>query len=138
MLLLRITDRYIFREVVTVWLMVTFVLLFFLFSNVVAKLLARAAANEFARESLGVLLGLTSIRFLATLIPFALFLAMMLALGRMYQDSEMPIYQACGIGPKTYKQGTDHRGRFQGCLHSRPYRATAVQRPAKTPRCPFR
>lgn len=100
MLLLRITDRYIFREVVTVWLMVTFVLLFFLFSNVVARLLASAAANDFARESLGVLLGLTSVRFLTTLIPFALFLAMMLALGRMYQDSEMPAFQACGIGPK--------------------------------------
>ncbi len=98
--LLRITDRYIFREVIVVWLGVTFVLLFFLFSNVVAKLLASAAANEFARESLGVLLGLTSIRFLTTLIPLALFLAMMVALGRMYQDSEMPAYQACGIGPK--------------------------------------
>ncbi len=97
---MRITDRYIFREVVTVWLMVTFVLLFFLFSNVVARLLASAAANDFARESLGVLLGLTSVRFLTTLIPFALFLAMMLALGRMYQDSEMPAFQACGIGPK--------------------------------------
>ncbi|MCZ6559305.1 MAG: LPS export ABC transporter permease LptF [Gammaproteobacteria bacterium] len=100
MSLLRITDRYIFREVITVWLMVTFVLLFFLFSNVVARLLASAAANNFARESLGILLGLTSISFLTTLIPFALFLAMMLALGRMYQDSEMPAYQACGIGPK--------------------------------------
>ena len=100
MQLLRITDRYIFREVVTVWLMVTFVLLFFLFSNVVARLLASAAANDFARESLGVLLGLTSVRFLTTLIPFALFLAMMLALGRMYQDSEMPAFQACGIGPR--------------------------------------
>ena len=98
--LLRITDRYIFREVIVVWLGVTFVLLFFLFSNVVARLLASAAANEFARESLGVLLGLTSIRFLTTLIPFALFLAMMVALGRMYQDSEMPAYQACGLGPK--------------------------------------
>lgn len=96
----KIADRYIFREVTTLWLIVTAILLAFLFSNVAARLLAAAAANEIETASVGAMLGLNSIKYLTTLIPFSFFLATMLALGRMYQDSEMPAYQACGYGPK--------------------------------------
>lgn len=100
MSLLKIADRYILREVTVLWLIVTAILLAFLFSNVAARLLAAAAADQIETGSVWVMLGLNSIKYLTTLIPFSFFLAAMLALGRMYQDSEMAAYHACGYGPQ--------------------------------------
>jgi lipopolysaccharide export system permease protein len=45
------------------------------------------------------LLGLTSVYYLLIIAPFGLFLGVMLALGRLYRDSEMTAISACGIGP---------------------------------------
>ena len=38
-------------------------------------------------------------QYLTILVPIALFLAIMLALGRLYRDSEMPAMMACRVGP---------------------------------------
>ena len=77
----RVLDRYFFREVVTTFLAVTLVLLFILLSNQFARVLGQAAAGKLPREAVLTMLGLTSIQFLNILIPIALFLAIMLALG---------------------------------------------------------
>ena len=45
------------------------------------------------------IIGLTALQYLTLLVPIALFLSIMLALGRLYRDSEMPAMMACRVGP---------------------------------------
>jgi lipopolysaccharide export system permease protein len=96
--LLKTLDRYVFREVGQAGLAVTGVLLVILLTNQLTRVLAQAAANEFPRGTVLALLGLTSLQNLTVLLPVGLFLAIMLALGRLYHESEMAAMQACGVG----------------------------------------
>ena len=96
----RIIDRYIVKEVSQTWLAVTTVLLFILLSNQFARVLGEAAAGNLPKNAVFQLMGLTSLQYLTILIPLALFLSIMLALGRFYKDSEMAALMACGIGPR--------------------------------------
>ncbi|MGH8174944.1 MAG: LPS export ABC transporter permease LptF [Steroidobacter sp.] len=98
-LLLRTLDRYIFREVAATWLAVSGVLLVILVSNQLARVLSQAAANDFPRSVVFALIGLTSAGYLSVVVPIGFFLAIMLALGRLYHESEMAAIQSCGVGP---------------------------------------
>lgn len=98
--MLRTLDRYIFREVAATWLAVTSVLLIILVSNQLARVLSQAAANDFPRHVVLALIGLTSAGYLTIIVPIGFFLAIVLALGRLYHESEMAAIQSCGIGPK--------------------------------------
>jgi lipopolysaccharide export system permease protein len=60
--------------------------------------LSQAAANQFPRDVVWSLIGLTSLKYLTVLIPLGLFLAVMLAIGRLYHDSEMAAIRSCGVG----------------------------------------
>jgi lipopolysaccharide export system permease protein len=80
-------------------LAVSGVLLLILVSNQLARVLSRAAANDFPREVVFALIGLTSAGYLPVVIPIGFFLAIMLALGRLYHESEMAAIQSCGVGP---------------------------------------
>ncbi len=92
-------NRYIFREALGSWLLVTGVLMFILLSNQFAEVLADAAANRLPREAVFLVLGLSSLQYLTILAPLGLFLGLMLALARLNTDSEMAALMACGIGP---------------------------------------
>lgn len=96
---LRTLDRYIFREVATTWVAVTGVLLVILVSNQLARVLSQAAANQFPQSVVFSLIALTSAGFLSVIVPIGFFLAIVLALGRLYHESEMAALQACGVGP---------------------------------------
>lgn len=91
--------RYILREVFQTWLVVTLVLLLILVTNQFASVVGDAAANKLPRAAIVQVLGLTTIQYLTILIPVGYFLAIMLALARLYHDSEMAAMMACGIGP---------------------------------------
>jgi lipopolysaccharide export system permease protein len=95
----RILDRYIFREVALTWLAVTVVLQFILLTQQFAKLLGEVAKDTLPKEAFLQVIGLTGIQYLTVLIPIGLFLSIMLALGRLYRDSEMPAMMACRVGP---------------------------------------
>ena len=95
---MRILDRYVLREVVLTWVAVTGVLLVILMFSQLARVLGEAAAGGFPRTTILSLLALTSLQNLSVLIPIGLFLAIMLSLGRLYQESEMAAMQACGVG----------------------------------------
>ena len=97
--MLRILDRYIFRETAQTWLSVSGVLLLILLSNQVARVLGDAAKDKVAKEAVFDLIGLTALQYLTLIIPFGLFLAVMLSLARLYSDSELPAMAACRIGP---------------------------------------
>ncbi len=95
----RILDRYIFREIATTWLGVTAVLLLILLTNQFARVLGDVAKGKLPKDAAFDVIGLSAAQFLTVLIPIALFLAVMLALGRLYRDSELPAMMACRVGP---------------------------------------
>lgn len=95
----RILDRYLLREVIGAAVAVTSVLMLVLMCNRFARVLGDAAAGELPRDAVFTLLGLSSVYYLLILAPIGIFLGVMLALGRLYRDSEMTAIQACGIGP---------------------------------------
>jgi len=100
-LLLRILDRYILREVVVSWLGVTGVLLAILLTNQVARVLERAAESQYPRGVVLELILLSAVQNLSLVIPVGLLIGIVLALGRLYHDSEMTAAQACGAGSRS-------------------------------------
>jgi lipopolysaccharide export system permease protein len=95
----RILDRYIFREIAWTWLGVTMVLLLILLTNQFARILGDVAKGRLPKEAAFDVIGLSAAQYLTIIIPISLFLATMLALGRLYRDSEMPAMMACRVGP---------------------------------------
>ena len=95
----RILDRYIFREIAQSWLAVTMVLLAILLTNQFARVLGDVAKDKLPKDAIFQIIGLTGLQYLTILVPIGLFLSIMLALGRLYRDSEMPAMMACRVGP---------------------------------------
>jgi len=97
--MLRILDRYIFREIAQTWLGVTVVLLFILLTNQFARVLGEVAKGNLPRDAVFQVMGFTALQYMTVLVPVGLFLSIMLALGRFYRDSEMSAMVACRVGP---------------------------------------
>ncbi|MFP4130455.1 MAG: LPS export ABC transporter permease LptF [Halorhodospira sp.] len=104
-LLLPIIDRYLVREAAWTALAVLAVLFAVLASNQLIDYLAEAAGGRLPGEAVAVLMGLEILRYLGVVIPAALFLGIVLALGRLYRDSELPVLAACGVGPGRQARG---------------------------------
>jgi len=97
--LAKILGRYVLREVMAAWLVVTGVLLIILLANQVVGVLDRAAANQFPQSVVLELIWLGALQDLSILVPVGLLLGVVLAFGRLYADSEMAAALACGAGP---------------------------------------
>lgn len=95
----RILDRYIFREIASTWLGVTMILLLILLTNQFARVLGDVAKGKLPKDAAFDVIGLSAAQYLTILVPIGLFLAVMLALGRLYRDSELPAMMACRVGP---------------------------------------
>jgi len=95
----RILDRYIFKEIATTWLGVTLVLLMILLTNQFARVLGDVAKGKLPKGAAFDVIGLSAVQYLTVLVPIGLFLAIMMALGRLYRDSELPAMMACRTGP---------------------------------------
>ncbi len=92
-------ERYVLREVVQTWLAVTGVLVAILLANQLSRVLGQAAANHFGQHVVFDLIALGAIMNLSIVVPVGLLLAIVLALGRMYHDSEMTVLRSCGFNP---------------------------------------
>ena len=92
-------QRYVLREVIQTWVAVTGVLVAILLSNQLSRVLGRAASDSYGRHVVFDLIALGAIMNLSVIIPVGLLLAIILALGRLYHDSEMAALQACGFAP---------------------------------------
>ena len=92
-------DRYLMKEVLLTFFATTLVLLAILLSNRLAGYLNQVASGLLAGDVIFLLLGFQAVYFLVVLVPVALLLSIMLALGRLYRDNEMTALAACGIGP---------------------------------------
>lgn len=94
-----IIDRYLAREVLQTFLAVLLVLLLIFMGRYFALYLADASAGKISGAIVIDMLFLRTITSLSIMIPFSLFVAVLLAFGRLYKDSEMTAMVACGIGP---------------------------------------
>lgn len=92
-------SRYILRETLSAWIVVTTVLFLILMSNQFAEILGDAAADQLPKDAVFGVLGLASLQYVTALTPIGLFLGIMLALARLNRDSETAALMACGIGP---------------------------------------
>ncbi len=105
--MIRILDRYIFREITMTWFGVTLVLLLILLTNQFARVLGDVAKGKLPKDAAFDVIGLSAAQYLTVLVPIGLFLSIMLALGRLYRDSEMPAMMACRVGPIGNLSATD-------------------------------
>ncbi len=75
------------------------VLLLILLTNQFARVLGDVAQGKLPKGAAIDVIGLSATQYLTIIVPIGLFLAVMLALGRFYRDSEMPAMMACRVGP---------------------------------------
>ncbi len=93
-----IIRRYILRETALTLFAVTSVLLLIFFSTRFVRLLGDVASGRLPAELVFNVLGLELLKNLASILPLAVFFAVLLALGRLYRDQEMVALNASGIG----------------------------------------
>ncbi len=97
-----IIDRYIVREVITTWLAVLFVLLIVVISVEVVQFLKWFLQGDLTTGTVLPLFINSQLKVIVLLIPISLFLGVLLALSRLYMDSEMTAMMSGGIGPKQW------------------------------------
>nr|VFK00398.1 MAG: lipopolysaccharide export system permease protein [Candidatus Kentron sp. H]VFK00428.1 MAG: lipopolysaccharide export system permease protein [Candidatus Kentron sp. H]VFK04556.1 MAG: lipopolysaccharide export system permease protein [Candidatus Kentron sp. H] len=96
-----ILDRYVYRETLSVFIAVLSILLLVYVSHRFVRYLAEAAAGAIPADVIFKLLGLQLLRKLEIFMPIAFYLAVLLSLGRMYQDNEITAMNSGGIGLMT-------------------------------------
>ena len=88
--------RSLVRELTATAVGLFLVLLAILFTNLVLRLLARAAGGSIAPDGILALLGFNALFYLNILLSVALFLTVLLTLSRWYRDSEMIVWFTSG------------------------------------------
>jgi lipopolysaccharide export system permease protein len=88
--------RSLVRELTATAVGLFLVLLAILFTNLVLRLLARAAGGAVAPDGILALLGFNALFYLNILLSVALFLTVLLTLSRWYRDSEMIVWFTSG------------------------------------------
>lgn len=94
---LTILERYFLREILQALLAVLLVLVLIMLSNKLTRFLKNAATGEWPTDVVLPMLGLATVSSLTLVMPMAVFLAVILAVGRFYKDSEMTVINGCGI-----------------------------------------
>ncbi len=97
----RILDRYLFREGLLYFAGALAVLLVLLSTNQCVRILSAAASQDLPRDAVLPMIGYTCLQYLPVIMPAALFFGLLLALGRMYRDSELPVISASGYGARS-------------------------------------
>jgi len=94
-------ERHLLRQFAESVLAVAIVLLLVTLGALFMDLIGEIAKGKVPAALLLSQLGLRSIRFLTLVMPLALFLGLLLAIGRMYAESEMAVLAGVGIGPQS-------------------------------------
>lgn len=95
---MKIVNRYISSEVLTTFAGVLLVLLMILFGGLFAKMLGQVAAGKLAASVLLPMVFVVAVKSLPTLLTVALYLGILIAIGRLYKDQEMSALRAAGFG----------------------------------------
>ncbi|QSX79685.1 LPS export ABC transporter permease LptF [Agrilutibacter solisilvae] len=93
-------DRYLFGEFLQATIAAGVVLMIVAFGGVFTKVLGDMASGRVPVGMLVPQLGLVMLNWLPLILPLALMIGLMLAMGRLYRDSEMPVIAAVGVGPR--------------------------------------
>lgn len=93
-------ERYLLRQFAASFLAVATVLLLVGLGGLFADIVREIAMGKVPAGLLLSQLGLRIVRFLPLLLPLSLFLGMLLAVGRLYADSEMAVLAGVGLGPQ--------------------------------------
>lgn len=96
----RIVSRYIFKEASFSFVAVLLVLMMILLGGVFVKLLGKVAEGSIEPGLLFPLLFWGSLNSITTLLAVALFLGLLLTMGRLYKDSEIYALRASGVGDR--------------------------------------
>lgn len=91
--------RYLVREILLTVVAVTFTLLVIVVSSRLVAYLSSAATGDLPAGLVFSVIFFRLPGFLELILPLAFFIGVLLALGRLYVDSEMTVISACGIGP---------------------------------------
>lgn len=98
--MLSILDRYFLRELAQTVAATAIVLVAIITGTTFAKVLQQVAGGSFPASVMFPVLGLRTLDGLTNLLPLAGFLGVMMALGRMYRESEMHVLASSGMGPR--------------------------------------
>lgn len=98
--MLRILDRYLLRELAFGILAVGAVLLLITVGGTFADVLGKVAAGRYPASIMFPVLGLRMVDTLTFVVPLAVFLGVLLSLGRVWRDSEMHVLASSGFGPR--------------------------------------
>lgn len=92
-------DRYLFREFSQAIFAALVVLMMVSLGGVFADVLGDIARGRVPAGMMLSQLGLQVIRYLPLILPLGLMLGLLLAVGRLYRDAEMPVLTSIGVGP---------------------------------------
>ena len=95
--MLTILDRSLLKEIWLSFSAVTCILLLIITGQLFVKLLNKTIEGQLPLDTLLPLLGLVVVKAAIQLLPVSLLLGVMLALGRLYRDSEISALRACGV-----------------------------------------
>ena len=93
-------DRYLLREFTQATFATLVVLLMVSLGGIFAGVLGQIASGKVPASMLLSQMGLQTIRYLPMVLPLGLMLGLLLAVGRLYRDAEMPVLAAIGVGPR--------------------------------------
>jgi lipopolysaccharide export system permease protein len=95
---MQIINRALLRELTTTTLAVAFIFVALFMVVSLVKILAKAAAGSFPAKFIFTMLGLQTVEILSLMLPLAFYIGLLITLGRWYQDNEMTVLAACGVG----------------------------------------
>jgi lipopolysaccharide export system permease protein len=93
-------ERHLLRQFAETFAAVAIVLLLVSLGALLTDLLGEIAGGKVPAALLLSQLGLRSIRFFTLVLPLAMFLGLLLAIGRMYAEYEMAVLASVGLGPQ--------------------------------------
>ena len=99
---MRIISRYIARDIVAAIASVALVLLLIILGKLFIQLLGEVLDGDLSVNMLGTVLLLGMIRYLVILLPFSLFIGIIMVLSRMHKDSEINAAMAGGASNKDF------------------------------------
>lgn len=91
--------RYLAKEVFVTLASLTTILLLIFMSNQFVRYLNRAASGQIPAVIIMKLMMLELPNLMGLLLPLGFYVAVLVAYGRLYAESEMTVLQACGYGP---------------------------------------
>ncbi len=93
-----ILDRALVKEMFLSFGAIMSVLTVVTVGHLFIKLMGRAADGRYPVDVVPFLMALGFVKVIVQLMPLALYLGVVLSLGRLYRDSEMTAIRACGVG----------------------------------------